>query len=290
MNKYTKLPLIVIFLLFSNYSYAFLEANYETNSAIIKEIESSLLFDEGARQKIDVYNSDSSKRKSDYVINSNSPESAKVASPKKGSMKILLVDGNKQDFDLRKKEKLAYNSSLVGQYEVAIELFKQVLIKEPNNQYAKFSLAVIYQQIGESQKAKLIYRDILKDNPDNREEVIANLLAILIEENPQDASYLLSRLSIQNPNSSYILAQSAVVYDKLKKYSEAINLLKRALEIDPKNAGYLYNLAVAYDKNSQYDLALRSYEEAIRNYKEESNSLFSVNDVKARINVIRGAI
>lgn len=281
------LSTLLLFFVFNKSSLA-TQSNYQITNDIIKEIESSLLFDNESRNKLDVYNTDYTVKKADYTINSGNNSELEA---QKGLIDIVLVDENSQSFDVRKKEKLAYNSALVGQYEVAIELFKQVLKKEPKNQYSRFSLAVIYQQLGELEKAKILYSSLLKEDPKNREEIIGNLLAILIEENPKDASYLLSRLAIQSPKSSYILAQSAIVYDKLKKYDESINLLKRAIEIDPKNIGYKYNLAISYDKNSQYEEALKNYLEVVEDYsREESDNFIVIEEVQKRINAIKGAL
>lgn len=287
IKKYFLLSLL-LFLVFNKSSLA-TKSNYQITNDIIKEIESSLLFDNESRNKLDVYNTDYTVKKADYTINSGNNYNSSEA--QKGLIDIVLVDENSQNFDVRKKEKLAYNSALVGQYEVAIELFKQVLKKEPKNQYSRFSLAVIYQQLGELEKAKILYSSLLKEDPKNREEIIGNLLAILIEENPKNASYLLSRLAIQSPKSSYILAQSAIVYDKLKKYDESIKLLKRAIEIDPKNIGYKYNLAISYDKNSQHEEALKNYLEVVKDYnREESVGFISIEEVQNRINAIKGAL
>lgn len=280
----------LLFLVFNKSSLAS-QSTYQINNDIVKEIESSLLFDGDARKKIDVYHNDYSVKRADYVIDAGNSDISSAPEEQAGSMDIILVDDNAQNFTLRKKEKLAYNSALIGQYEVAIELFKQVLKKEPKNQYSTFSLAVIYQQVGELEKAKILYSGLLKEDPKNREEIIGNLLAILIEENPKDASYLLSRLAIQSPKSSYILAQSAIVYDKLKKYDESIKLLERAIEIEPDNIGYKYNLAIAYDKNAQYDKALTNYTNVVEKYNyQEDENLISLEQVQSRINAIRGSL
>ena len=52
---------------------------------------------------------------------------------------------------------------------MAIELYKQVLKKDHNNEYSKFSLAVVYQQLGQLNKAKTIYRDLLKRGVKNED-------------------------------------------------------------------------------------------------------------------------
>lgn len=266
-------------------------AKEASTTEVIKEIERTLLFDKESRKKINVYKKDHSIKKSDYVIKAGGIDSSgDEASDEERSIEIVVVDPKSSSFDLRKKEKLAYNAALIGQYEVAIELYKQVLQKEPQNEYSTFSLAVVYQKFGQLNKAKTLYRDLLKKGVKNEDEIIGNLLAILIEQTPKDASYLLRRLSVQSPKSSYILAQAAVVYDKMKKFEDAITLLERAIYLDPNNIGYKYNLAIAYDKAEKYDLALSKYIDVVDSFSDGDDRFIALDQVKERIKAIRGSV
>ncbi|MBP7710285.1 MAG: tetratricopeptide repeat protein [Rickettsiales bacterium] len=256
-----------------------------SNDDVIKQIEKTLLFDKDSRAKIDVYKKKKSAKKSDFTMTAGDVKDGEANS----EIEILAVDPKSENFDIREKEKLAYNAALIGQYEVAVELYKQVIASESNNIYSKFSLAVVYQKLGQIRQAKTLYRDLLKDNPDNQEEIIGNLLAILIEESPKDAAYLLSRLTTQNPNSAYILAQAAVAYDKNKNYSKAIELLERAVEIDAANLGYKFNLAVIYDKTAQSDKAIDLYSQ-IEEKHSDADSAISIDQVQNRLQTLRNKL
>jgi tetratricopeptide (TPR) repeat protein len=175
---------------------------------------------------------------------------------------------------------------LIGQYEVAIELYKQVIKSEPENLYAKFSLGVVYQKLGQNRQAKTIYYELLKSDAENKEEVVGNLLAILVDESPKDAIYLLSRLTAENPKSSYILAQAAIAYDKEKNYNQAIDLLKRAVICDPNRVDYKYNLAVIYDKTGDYDNAFSLYSEVIKKSNGSDQSI-PLDQIRKRVEFIR---
>lgn len=259
--------------------------DYVSTSDIVKEIEKTLLFDADSRSKIDFYQQKKSDKKSDFTIKTNNSAAEEAKPP----VEILVVDPKSDNFDVREKEKLAYNAVLINQYEVAIELYKQVLLAEPDNEYAKFSLAVIYQKIGQFRQAKTLYHQLLKNSPDNQSEIVGNLLAILVEESPKDAVYLLSRLTTQNPKSSNILAQAAVAYDKIKNYDQAISMLQRAIAIDSENIDYKYNLAVIYDKTAQYEKALEAYSEVEKNYSG-SNQSIPLEQVQKRIESIKNKI
>jgi len=261
--------------------------SYVSTNDVVKEIEKTLLFDQGSREEINAFAAKKKKpRKSDYTIKAGVTDEKNDAP---SEMDITVTDSKALNLDVKEKEKLAYNAALTGQYEAAIELYKQVLKVEPDNSYNKFSLAVVYQRIGQFRQAKTLYYQLLKTNPTNQEEIIGNLLSVLVEESPRDAVYLLSRLTVQNPSSAYIFAQAAIAYDRIKNYDQAIILLQKAILIDPTNADYQYNLAVIYDKTSQFQKALDMYANVEQNYTD-NNSSVPIEQVRNREAAIRSKI
>ncbi len=273
--------IFILFLLTASFNQAFAK-EYVSSDQVIKQIEKSLLFDKDSRQKMEVYQSKNSGRSDDVV------DAGNLSDEEKADIDIVVVNPKAGNMDAREKEKLAYNATLVSQYEVAVELYKQVLLKEPKNSYAKFSLAVVYQKMGQLKQAKNIYYEILQTNPDNREEIVENLLGVLIEESPKEATYVLARLAAQNPNSGRILAQSALAYDKIQNYSQAIELLKSATVLEPERLDYRYNLAVIYDKMQDYKNAIEIYADVVKNYSVKYNSI-PLSSVKERLEFIKSA-
>jgi len=211
--------------------------------------------------------------------------------PDAPKLEIILTEPktNQKNTD---NSKLAYNAMIIGQYEVAIELYKKILISEPKNQYVQFSLAVCYHKLGQYKQAKNIYYQLLKSNYEDKEEVVGNLLELIVEESPVDAVYMLAKLTSQSPNSSYILARSAMSYDKLKKTDQAILLLTRAIALDPGKIEYQFNLAVIYDKAEDYKKALQLYQNVIGNYtnSNEIDEAIPIVQVRQRAEYIRGRI
>ena len=259
--------------------------DYVSTNDVVKEIERTLIFDKSSRQQIDFYKKKNLSRKSDIDIEAGNDEKST------SSVKIDMVvaDSKVGSASLREKEQIAYNSVLIGQYEVAIELYKQVLEKERDNSYSKFALATVYQKIGQFRQAKTLYYQMLKSGVENQEEVVGNLLDILIEDSPQDATYLLSRLAVQNPDSPNILAFAALAYNKAKNHDQAISLMQKAITLDSENVDYKYNLAVIYDQTEQYSKALDLYSEVVRKYSDANQSV-PIDQVKKRIEFINTKI
>lgn len=253
---------------------------------LVKELEKSLIFDEDSRTQIDFYKKQNVKTKSEFTIKAGSTEEQEKL---QSQVDIVVVDSKIDSASMVEKERMAYNASLIGQYEVAIQLYKAVLLSDPENSYAKFSLAIIYQKIGQYKQAKTLYYELLKSNADNQEEIVGNILSVLIEESPRDAIYLLSRLAVQNPKSPSILAQAAIANEKVKNYDQAISLFSKAIALDQDNISYKYNLAVIYDKTAQYEKALDLYSNVAKNYSDDNNTV-PFDQVQKRIESIRNKL
>ncbi len=257
-----------------------------SNNDIIREVEKTLLFSDAEKSKTELMQRQLN-QKSDFNI---------VAGEKnydKNDAIIINIKETKKvvDVDTRTKEKMAYNATLNGQYEVAIELYKQVIVSEPDNNYALLSLATIYQKVGQLRQAKTIYYTLLQNNPENKEEIVSNILSTLSAESPRDSLYLLVRLSTSNPQSPYILVQTALAYSGVKNYEKASDLLLKAIALDPDRLDYKYNLAIIYDKAGNYNKAFASYQEVIHGYDDNKwATTISLKAVQMRLATIQDKI
>ncbi len=273
-----------------------LAENIFDNNSIAKDIEKSLLFDKQSKEQFDIYANESppsqdsvksiivgTKEKPDIKKNKKDKEK-----DKESDLDIAVNDKTKIDYKLKEKEKLAYNAVVAGQYEIAIELYKLVLAKDPKNNYAKYALATVYQKLGQYRQSKNIYQDLLKQEPENKQEIINNIIAIMIDESPREASYLLSRLSQQNPDSTFIYANAALANEKIGNYNKAIEYYQKAVSIEPENSVFYYNLAVLHDKIKQYSKAIDYYNLTVKNYNNDPS--ISISEVQDRVTNLKNLI
>jgi len=89
---------------------------------------------------------------------------------------------------------------------------------------------VAYQQSGKLEEAEIIYRSLLKNNPDD-----------------SDALHYLGLISYQK-----------------KQYSDAIKQIGEAIKINNKVPAFYYNLGNAHKAAGQFDAAIAAFHEAIR--------------------------
>lgn len=141
----------------------------------------------------------------------------------------------------------AYNTLMAGDSEQAIEIYKNVLNADPENQDALFGVAALYHRQGQLDKARPYYARLLKLNPQHKEG-LNNFLALISDEAPEEALAELERLGQRNPEYSPIPAQQAIVLKKLGYLDQARDQMLHAIELSPDSLTYKYNLAVILDQ------------------------------------------
>lgn len=262
-----------------------------SNSELGNEIEKKLLFTKETQEQFDVYNEEYGSNKLSEPTLGSAPEvkkdEEKTYTPE--DLNIVMIDRVKIDKDMREKEKLAYNAVLVGQYEIAVELYKEIIQKEPKNLYAKYSLAVVYQRLNQYKQAKNIYYELLKADAENRDEIINNIIAIIIEETPREAIYILNRLTKQNPQAANMFASMGLAYEKIGEYDQAIISYIKAYELDRNNMTYCYNLGVLYDQAKNYEKAVEMYVMVLKNVDYTNNDI-AVESVRNRLEKLKQII
>ncbi len=246
---------------------------------VVSEIEKAFLYSEKEKMAIKT-NDDIVKNRKNYPGDEDKANKFgfEISTPK-----------YKVDLDKKAQEKLAYNAYINGQYEVAIVLYKKIIADYPLDQDAKYSLAMTYQKLKQYKSAKKIYFDLLKNDANNKEDIVANLVMVLSEESPNEAIFILTKLSRQNPDSGYFLAQKAVILDKMGNNEMAIHTMKEAIMKEPARVDYKFNLAVMYDKCEKFKDALNSYYEVVQGYQTNDSWSRSIpiEQVKSRIQIVK---
>lgn len=153
-----------------------------------------------------------------------------------------IVELQPKDFDtwlmLGRLHKIAQNSL------EAEKAYKTILESEPNNEDALTGLAVVYADLGDSQRS----------------------------------SELLKRLTDKNPSPRTLMALASQ-YEQLRDYGLAAETLRRALELQPENTdikrAYAQNLLLS----DRYDEALKLYSEIVTEDAKDWQSQLRISQI-----------
>ncbi len=122
-----------------------------------------------------------------------------------------------------------------GKYAEAIEEYKLALRRDPDDLFAKYNLAVVYQDQEKYDRAEKLYREILDQTEDTRSRV--NLAAIHYVRGDREAAYAeLKQAARHNPDSAVPWSALGEYRQREKDFDRAENHYLQALEIDDQHA------------------------------------------------------
>jgi len=162
----------------------------------------------------------------------------------------------------------------LGENEKAIEYFKQVLSKNPNDTKAMYFIANSYVNLNNSNEAMIYLNKILALEPANNDAKTAlsslkqgeegkNLdMAISFYEKKQykESLGVLDKILANNPKNAYAHYYKGLIMEETKNPDMAIEEYRKGIEADDKFSLCYYSLAVALDNKEEYNKAVPYYE------------------------------
>ncbi len=118
-------------------------------------------------------------------------------------------------------------------------------------------------QKGLTDKAQIIYEEILAKDPNNFEAL--EFLGIIFyqkKEYEKSLKYINKSISI-NPENFRAYNNRGNIFIKLREYDIAIENYKNAIKIKPSYPGAFYNLGMAYKVTCKFNVALNYYKKCI---------------------------
>jgi tetratricopeptide (TPR) repeat protein len=135
-------------------------------------------------------------------------------------------------------------------------------LKDNNNTNVLFALASLYQRLSQYKEAKIHYKKLLTVDPDYK-KALNNYLVLMSEESPGQALTELKEMERVNPDFSPIQAQIGMIYAQMGDYASAEKYLHRSIILAPEVLHYRYNLAVVYDNMKKYSEAIAVYKQIL---------------------------
>jgi predicted O-linked N-acetylglucosamine transferase (SPINDLY family) len=186
---------------------------------------------------------------------------------------------------------LAANHCQSGHFEMAEQLYKQLIQLEPDNADANFYLANTLIRLQKYNEAIAQYRRVLQLRPDHTDAHYILGLALQQQGGVDEAvPHFVHALQL-NPNHADAHNSLGLALMDQGRLDEAVPCFQRAMQLKPRFAFASNNLGVAYLKQGRADLAQLSFQDAVRCdpalATAQSNYLFSLNyDPRADLDVI----
>lgn len=180
----------------------------------------------------------------------------------------------------------AYGAFQLGKLEVADELYRRALAREPDRVDALLGLAAIAMRENRRADAHGLYREVLAKSP--RHPVASAALFMLEGGDGNEATEArLKLLADREADSPYLRFALGNLYAKQKRWADAQEAYFAAFSRAPTNADYAYNLAVSLDQLGQRKAALEYYRKALD--LRAPDAVFDPVRAHARVAALLGA-
>jgi len=173
--------------------------------------------------------------------------------------------------DLQAWSQLALMSLQLNRREQAIEAFENIVRITPANVLAEETLAGMYDEAGQYEKAQAAYKHILETelDPESRAGIEGKLAMLnakkAFNENEMAAAEAQFREIIaKNPEDFAAHFYLAIIYSDKERYRDATRQYEEAVRIAPNHAAARLNLALSYEQINREEDALAEYRAAVR--------------------------
>ena len=164
---------------------------------------------------------------------------------------------------VKEKFALALENHQNNNLIVAKNLYNKILKINPNYIDAINNLGLVFQGLGELQKAINCYEKAIKIDPNyiHSQFNLGNTLNSLKEYQKSISCY--ERAIEIDPNFKDAINNLGVAFKELGEYQKSISCYERAIEIDPNFKDAINNLGVAFKELGEYQKSISCYERAI---------------------------
>jgi tetratricopeptide (TPR) repeat protein len=149
-----------------------------------------------------------------------------------------------------------------GKHAEAIEQYKLALRKEPDDAFAMYNLAVVYQDQGKLEEAIRLYQNILKNTEDTNSRI--NLASIYYDRGDRDLAFIeLKTAADNNQDSAEPLSIRGEYLEREGELKKATGKYVQALAIDDQHALTYFRLGRIYCKQNKPDSCREKLEKAV---------------------------
>lgn len=148
-------------------------------------------------------------------------------------------------------------------FELAGRLFRTAVVIDPSKREAYKELALNYLELNRAEKALQIYKKLLNKTPDDASLLIAVGNIYYRQKKFQDVVGILQRVLQSDPNHHDALANLALSYEALGKNDTALDTYQKALALNPIDKDLIFLLGVHYYKRKEFDKSIELFERVL---------------------------
>ena len=150
-------------------------------------------------------------------------------------------------------------------HERAISHYMKALKSNPEDVPTMGSIAKIYSDMGEEQKAVEMYEKAVEyASTEQKANILSKLGAAYISDKKFEKSIaVFEELTVVNPDNPAHLYNLGISYMQLKKFSEAIPPLMKVIELKPEFIGAYQQLGVSYNESAKYNSAISTIKKGL---------------------------
>ena len=173
---------------------------------------------------------------------------------------------------------LANYYKLNNKLKKSLIIYEKIISKFGGNNRLNFLYASNLDKVGEWNKAKNLFFEILNDNPNDTYTL--NYISYKLSLRKQDldiAKDLIERAISIDPENGYFLDTKGWVEYKRKEFKNAVFYLEKAASILPNNAEILDHLGDCYLKLNRKKEAIYEWKRALKKYEKDEMVLKKIN-------------
>jgi protein O-GlcNAc transferase len=141
------------------------------------------------------------------------------------------------------------------------------------------SLAKEYHQTGDLKQAEIIYRKILKVQPNNI-YVLSNLANLFHSTGKLDEAIVCYQKSIElDPKFAGFYNNMGNILRRKEQYDEAIKYYQKAIELAPNSAGLYYNLGQTFRDRELPEEAINAYQKTLQLDPDNTNAYYNLGNI-----------
>lgn len=174
-----------------------------------------------------------------------------------------------------------------GRTAAALQFFNELRMDYPNDTRVLMGRAVTLQRLGQNAEALEGYEDVLVNDPKNL-DALTNMLGLIKQQNPQLALEKLTDLRNLYPYNGDITTQLAVAHGQMGNLNESLRYITLAEALKPESSYVLYNKAVLYDRLGRTTEAADMYRTLVRRSADGTlDQALPIESIKSRLATIR---